>query len=613
MADEEESVKFMSDEKITYTARLKALAELMAAHDVDAYLVPHDDEYMSEYLPPHAERMAWLTGFTGSSGRAMVIGGDEPCGVFLTDGRYDEQARKQLDNNFWTIEGQVNTTAALDEKLEAHISSKLKSGQMIGFDPRIHTVAFVEKITKIAEKHGLQVQPVEGNLVDYMWQEGRPAPPASTVFTFPEDVAGRSASDKIEHIMQALRDDDKAGTLLVASDSIAWLLNIRAGDIPATPVALSYLYLNAQSGTAHWFIDKDRVNFDLPAYVGIENTADIESRLTDFAANADDQAIGLDCSGTPYAFYQIMEKAGAEIEDYADPCIWPRAIKAEAEQEAMRRAHIIDGVAIVRLLRWLEQEAPKGTLTELDVVAKIEEIRGLSPDYAGMSFDAIVGFAGNGAVIHYKPNAADNKTITEGGVLLIDSGGQYRWGTTDITRTLAIGDAPVAGDLKEHFTRVLQGHIALASHVFEAGATGADIDAVARAPLKAAGLNYAHGTGHGVGCYLSVHESSASISGASDKVLKPGMILSNEPGYYVEGSHGIRLENLVLVIEREDGKLAFETISFAPFDLSMVDETLLDDAERQWLNDYHARTCHLLQDHLQPDEQAWLEQATRSL
>jgi len=570
----------------------------MDARGIDVLIVPRGDEYLGEYVPPCAERLAWLSGFTGSAGVAVVFANRA---VLLTDARYTAQARMQLDADIWQV------VDIMETPLADFLAAEGQGGQVVAYDPRVQSAyevaSWQEKVTSQVTWHAL-----ESNMIDALWTD-RPAPPNAPVSLFPDDVAGASAEEKIKRISAALEKDGVHGAVLAAPDSVAWLLNIRGRDVAHLPVALCRAYLSA-AGEVTLFIDKERLPDGLPADTCAPE--DMEQALKEIAANTD-LPITLDEKRSPRWFKDILQKAGAVVLDKTDPCFWPRACKNASEQEAMRQAHIVDGAALAGFLCWLEGEAPKGHLSELSIAEKIEEFRAAHAAYQEPSFDAIVGYNQNGAIIHYRVTEQTSLPVRGDGLLLVDSGGQYSGegfcGTTDITRTMAIGQP--AQKMREHNTLVLKGHIAVAMAEFPEGTCGAEIDALARAALKERGLNFAHGTGHGVGCYLSVHEASANLSPRGKDALMAGMILSNEPGYYEEGSHGIRIENLVLVEERGSGMLGFETISYAPIDQRLIVADMLTPEEKAWLNEYHAKVREVLSPLLEGDAREWLEQATR--
>ena len=569
----------------------------MKMADVQGFLVPRADEYQGEYVPPSADRLRYLTGFTGSAGIAIVLTGRA---AVLSDGRYTIQLKQQVDSSLFETGDSTRQSAAAWLAENAH-------GLTIGYDPKLHTPREIETFAK----KGIALKPV-ANLLDEVWAD-RPAAPAAPVEAFPIGIAGISASDKLDHAAGAVREQEARAAIITLPDSIAWLLNVRSADIPHIPVALSYAILYAD-GTLDWFIDAGRVpDAVLKTFgnrVAIRPAEELTAALDALAR----ERVMIDGRRSAVWFENVLKSCGANIIDAKDPTIALKARKTRAEQAAMRAAHIRDGVAMVRFLRWLDKAPMHERLTELDVERKLLEFRKSAKEFRDTSFDTIAGYGPNGAIIHYRASAETNRALENWNLLLLDSGAQYEDGTTDITRTLAIGQ-PLP-EMKERYTLVLKAHIAVASLRFPAGTTGAQIDAIARAPLWQRNLDYAHGTGHGVGCYLSVHEEAASLSPRGADPVEPGMILSNEPGYYKEGEYGIRLENLVLAYE--DGRceatgktmLAFETLTLAPFDRHLIDPQLLTADEQFWLANYHKKVFAELAPHLNAEEQDWLKSQT---
>lgn len=568
----------------------------MAEQGVQGFLVPRADEYLGENVPACAERLKWISGFTGSAGCAIIL--DDRAAV-LSDGRYTIQLRQQVDADCFDVGDSVATPVA-------QWLADNAPGKVIGFDPRLHTAAEIKKF----EEKNITLRALDHNPLDAVWDD-RPAPPLAKVSIFPDRFAGQSAKDKIEAIASQVKQGGAGGVILTLPDSIAWLLNIRGGDVAHTPVALSQAVVRADGGV-QLFIDPRKIDHEVRTHLG--NRVEIvtpEALAEELQKLAKQKApVWLDDGRSPYWFQRVLDKAGAIIENKKDPCIDPRARKNLAEQQAMKNAHVRDGVAMVKFLCWLEHEAPKGTQDELSIERKLTEIRSAAPEYKETSFDTIAGFGPNGAIVHYRATEQTAASITAPGLLLVDSGAQYEDGTTDITRTLAIGEP--SEEMRHHYTLVLKGHIALASATFAEGTTGKDIDALARAPLLEAGLDYAHGTGHGVGCYLSVHEEAASISMRGKDALVAGMILSNEPGYYREGHYGIRIENLVLVVEAgtcpDTGTkmLGFETITLCPYDSRLINPDLLNNEEKQWLVAYNRQLAATLLPLIGETEKNWL-------
>ncbi len=591
--------------------KIAALRGRMKENGLDGYLVPRADEFQGEYVPACAERLSWLTGFTGSAGAAAVLM-DKAC--VMSDGRYTLQLAAQTDS---TLYEKVNSDTV---SLEGWMAANAAPGARIGYDPKLHTPARIAAMEKALKEKNIALVPFEGNLVDAVW-DNRPPAPRETAEAYPDALAGRTAAEKREMIAQAVKKEGAHAAVLAAPDSIAWLLNIRGKDVPHNPFALSYAIIT-DDGQVDWFIDRRKVPSSLAAHLGnhvrVREMTELPQALAEAAQAAQTQGkpVLMDFTKTSIWFKTILEQAGAAVLDRRDPCSEPRACKTESEQKAIREAHVRDGVAVTRFLKWLSDEAPKGKLTELAVERKLLEFRLQDKGLRDTSFDTIAGWAGNGAIVHYRASAATNKQITPPGLLLVDSGGQYQDGTTDITRTISVGTP--TEEMRENFTRVLKGHIGIAMLRFPDGVTGEQIDVLARRALWDAGLDYAHGTGHGVGCYLSVHEDGVGISVRAKNKFRPGMLVSNEPGYYKENEYGIRLENLQLV--REDGKgasgrmmMRFEPVTLAPFDRALIRADMLEAAELKWLNDYHARVYKTLALHLDADARAWLEKQTAPL
>ncbi len=593
--------------------RLGAFRALLDLDGLDGFLVPRADEYLGEYVPPSAERLSWLTGFSGSAGMAIVL---KDKAVVISDSRYALQMKQQLDGALY--DSLVCPPGVPAQWIKRH----LPQGGVIGYDPHLHTAEGIGNLTRDLSPSGIAFKPVAANLVDRIWGD-RPAPPATTVEPFPQNVAGRNASAKRQEVAAKVVEDGGYAVLLNAPDSIAWLLNIRGRDVPHNPFALSTAIVYGD-GKADWFIDRGRLPLAVAASLGNQVQVRRPEELPDALKTLTAEALAakkpvlLDDSSTSIWFRQHMEGHGASVKHQTDPCVMPRACKTPEEQAAVRDVHMRDGVAVVRLLKWLDENMPKGQLTEQGVVDRLAAFRAMDADCRDSSFDTIAGWAGNGAVVHYRVTPETDRRIDPPGMLLVDSGGQYATGTTDITRTVAAGD--VSLEMRENFTRVLKGHVAIAALKFPAGVTGRQIDSLARRALWDAGLDYAHGTGHGVGCYLSVHERGIGISPRSDQEFRPGMLVSNEPGYYKEGAYGIRIENLILV--QEDGiindgtgrkRYSFETVTLAPIDRRLIVADMLEQAEIDWMDAYHRRVYEMLGPYLDAGEKEWLRGMCASL
>lgn len=570
---------------MNYAQKLEQLRQEMHTAGVDGYLVPRTDEYQGEYVAAYAERLKWLTGFSGSAGMAVVL---DDRAVVMSDGRYTIQLAQEVDQDLYGLEN--SQKVALADWLTEHAKNKI-----IGFDPKLFAPSHIEKL----EKEGVKVQIINENLIDVIWKD-QPEPPKGQVSLFPEKLAGASAHQKIETIQEHVKEAGVSAVVLTLSDSIAWLLNIRGSDIPYIPVALSYAIV-PREGKVQWYIDQDKIGDEvrsaLEDFVEFRNQIEIEEYLKNLSAN-----VWLDTKRSSLYFKNLL--SGVLEKD--DPCIVLRAQKNESEQQAMREAHVRDGVAVTKFLHWLDTTNDYGD--EISLEKKLEEFRAQAPEFKEPSFSTIAGFGANGAIVHYRANNKTVKKIEQRNLLLLDSGAQYEDGTTDITRTIAIGE-PSAEMIKNN-TLVLKGHIALANAVFKKGALGKELDALARKFLQAEGLDYSHGTGHGVGCYLSVHEEASNLSPRGESPVLEGMILSNEPGYYKEGEYGIRIENLILAKEKDEKHLYFETITFAPIDKNLIDAPLLTREEKDWLNRYHEEVFEKLSPLVEEPVLSWLENKT---
>jgi Xaa-Pro aminopeptidase len=597
----------------THEARLAALRKELERQGLDGFVIPISDEHLSEYVGAYAQRLAWLTGFGGSAGTAAVL--RDKAAIFV-DGRYTLQVRDQVDGRLYEYK------SVPQDKLADWLAQNAAEGAKIGFDPWLHTSGWVKATAKALEKVGAELVPVEANPVDAVWQD-RPEPSSAPAFVQDDALAGRSSADKRAEVGEWLKAEKLDAAVISALDSVAWLLNVRGSDVDRTPVALSYVIAHAD-GTADWFIAPGKVSPEVAAHLG--NAVRVRPRDTFTAALAElsGKRVAADPDRSVAAIFTALEAAGAEVVRATDPVVLPKAIKNEAERAGHRAAQARDGAAVARFLHWLSVEGPKGTVDELSAAARLHEFRKDTGDLRDLSFDTISGAGPNGAIVHYRVSEETNRRLDPDSVYLVDSGGQYADGTTDITRTVWIGPGEPPAEVKDRFTRVLKGHIALAVQTFPQGTTGSQLDTLARQFLWQAGLDYAHGTGHGVGAFLAVHEGPQRIAkprggqAGTEQELMAGMILSNEPGYYKTGEYGIRIENLVLVEPREiDGGegewLGFETLTLAPIDRRLVDRTLLNEAEVAWWNAYHARVREVLAPRIEGAALAWLEQACAPL
>lgn len=588
----------------TGAARVAALRQEMARLKIDGFMVPRADIHQGEYVPPRDERLAWLTGFTGSAGQCIVL--TDVAGLFV-DGRYTLQARAQSDAAVFSY---LSVPA---DKPADWVVSNMRKGDVLGYDPRLHTRKQIAEMEPALQAAGINMRPIE-NVVDAIWQD-QPAAPLNRVNIHPPELAGQSLSAKQGQIADALKLAGVNSMVLTLPDSIAWLLNIRGTDIAHNPVPLCFAVIHADAST-DLFIDDQKIDDQLRAHLGntvrLNPVAQFEAALPDLAG-----PVGVDEASAPIRVMQILQKAGTDIKWMRDPCLLPKACKNEAELAGMRAAHLRDAGAMAEFLCWLEQAAPSGTLTEIDAAKALETYRQATGALREISFDTISGAGPNGAIVHYRVNEDTNRTLEPGELFLIDSGGQYVDGTTDITRTVATG--PVEPSAKKAFTLVLKGMVTLSLARWPEGLAGRDLDALARNALWQAGMDYDHGTGHGVGAYLSVHEGPQNISRRGVEPLRPGMVVSNEPGYYREGAFGIRIENLVAVTPPDIPKggeramLGFETLTLAPIDRRLIDVSLLTTSEIAWLNAYHARVAREVTPLISQKAAAWLAGVTRPL
>jgi Xaa-Pro aminopeptidase len=594
---------------VTTHEKLAALRAELARQGLTGFLVPQADEHQGEYVPPRARRLAWLTGFTGSAGLAVVL--LETAAIFV-DGRYTLQVRDQVPADLF--EYQHVTQSPPTEWLRG----RLKPGNRLGYDPWLHTVEGVERLTAACQKAGAELVPCATNPVDALWWD-RPGPPLAPVVPHELAYAGRAAADKRREIAALLEREGIDATVLTAPDSVAWLLNVRGGDVDYTPLPLAFALCH-RDGTVDLFLDARKLGPGLREHLGdgVRIAAPEALGPTLDRLGAVRAAVGLDPAMAAAWISERLTAAGATVVRGTDPCALPKAQKNEVELAGARACHRRDGAALCRFLAWLAREAPAGRLTEIGAAARLDTLRGAEALFREPSFPTISGAGPNGAIVHYHATPATDRPIGPGILYLVDSGGQYQDGTTDVTRTVAIG--PPTAEQRDRFTRVLKGHIALATARFPAGTTGAQLDGFARRPLWEAGLDYDHGTGHGVGSYLGVHEGPQRITKAGSSVaLKPGMICSNEPGYYKTGAYGIRIESLVVVTPvtapagAEQELLGFETLTLAPIDRALVEPALLAADEIAWLDAYHRRVRETIGPLVDAGTAAWLEEATRAL
>jgi Xaa-Pro aminopeptidase len=583
--------------------RLLLLRQSFSALGVDGLLVPRSDEHLGEYVPASAERLAWLTGFTGSAGLAIVL--PERAAIF-TDGRYVLQVRREVDGTSWEY---LHIT---DQPPAGWLKAAAPAGARVGYDPLLISEDAIDRLAKGAPS--IVLVPLDANPVDAIWAD-RPAPPAAPVSAYPLAFAGRSAEDKRGDIAASLREAGEDAAIITDPPSINWLLNIRGADVPFAPIALGFLIARADA-TATLFMPPAKIDAAIRTHLGNAVTVEPREALPAALDALRGRRVRVDAGASPLWFAQRLRAAGAEVVAGSDPCALPKACKNAVEQEGARQAQARDAVALCRFLHWLHEHAPTGAESELSAAAALLGFRAELPEFREESFPAISGAGENAAIMHYRVSPESNRPINSDEIYLIDSGAQYLDGTTDVTRTIWTGPGPAPATVRDHATRVLKGHISIATLRFPDGVDGRHLDAFARQSLWAVGLDFDHGTGHGVGAYLSVHEGPMSFSRTSRPIpFKPGMLLSNEPGYYLPGSYGIRLENLLITRPAEPRPngvkpfLEFETITLMPFDRALIDASLLTEAERGWLDAYHARVLAEVGPKLPAPAAAWLAAA----
>ena len=592
---------------VALTARLAAFREELLRRKLSGFVVPRADQQQNEYVAPSEERLAWLTGFTGSAGLAIVLAHE--AAIFV-DGRYTLQAAKQVDAKAWSVEPLV------DPSPETWLGRHLSAGDRLGFDPWLHTTAAAERLAAACATAGAELIAVDGNPVDSVWTERPPAPLGPVAIHGPQ-FSGEAETDKLRRIRIEIIRLGVDALVLSDSHAVAWTFNIRGADVSHTPLPLSYALVR-KDGRPTVFIDHRKLSNSARDH--LEQSAEVAEpealtgELTRLAQRG--ASIALDSATAADALTRLIGAAGGKAVRGSDPVSLLKAVKNATEIEGTRTAHRRDAVALARFLAWIDREAPSGALTEIDAVEALESFRRDTGALKDVSFPTIAGTGPNGAIVHYRVTRKSNRRIASGDLLLIDSGAQYQDGTTDVTRTIPIG-APTA-EMRDRFTRVLRGHLAIARAVFPDGTTGAQLDTLARQFLWQAGVDFEHGTGHGVGSYLSVHEGPARISKLGTTPLRRGMILSNEPGYYKTDGFGIRIENLELVVGAEIAGAekplnALETLTLAPIDRRLIDLDMISVDERHWLDAYHARVHREVRPHLDPATQLWLDAATAPL
>jgi Xaa-Pro aminopeptidase len=593
-------------ERAATPARIAALRAELKRRGLDGFVVPRADRQQNEYLPASEERLAWLTGFSGSAGAAIVLA--ERAALFV-DGRYTVQAADQVDVKIFAIAHLV------DNPPERWLEQNLKSGARLGYDPWLHTTENTDRLRRACASAGAELVAVDGNPIDALWTD-RPAPPSGAISLRDINFAGENAADKLKHIraeLSKLRAD-----VLVVSDpqNVAWAFNIRGADVAHTPLALAFATV-PREGRPALYVDAakldNKTRHALEEFAAVRAPDDLARDL----GALKDKVVRLDQASAADALTRLLTESGGKPMRGTDPIALMKSVKNQAEIAGARAAHLRDGVAMARFLAWLDAQAPSGKLTEIDAVQALESFRRDTGALRDISFPTIAGSGPNGAIVHYRVTRASNRTIGLNELFLVDSGAQYEDGTTDITRTVAVGTPNE--EMRDRFTRVLKGHIAIATAVFPDNTSGAQLDPLARTALWQAGLDFDHGTGHGVGSYLSVHEGPARISKLGTVALQRGMILSNEPGYYKTGGYGIRIENLLLVVAApappgaEKPLNGFETLTLAAIDRRLIDTRLLTGKERAWVDSYHDRVAELLGPLLDAPTKAWLDAATRPL
>lgn len=582
--------------------RIAALRKALAQQGLAGFVVPRADEHQGEYVPAHMARLAWLTGFTGSAGNAVVLADKA---ALIVDGRYTIQSAEQTDTTV------VTPTRMEETPLDRWIEANLPAGGKLGYDPWLHTVDGVAKLEKAATAAGGELVALSHNPIDALWTD-RPAPPSAPVKAHRADFAGEGTASKLARIQEALAKAKVDALVVSDPHALAWTFNIRGGDVEHTPLPLGYAIV-PREGRPTVFLAPEKITNEAGDAIGavgeIAPPAALETQLA--ALGAAGAKVRLDSTTAAAALATLIREAGGTPDAGADPIALMKARKNEAELKGARAAHLRDGAAMVRFLTWLAREAPGGQLTEIDTVAALEAERTKTGLLKDVSFTTIAGAGPNAALPHYRVTEASNRRV-EPGIFLVDSGGQYEDGTTDITRTMAVGEP--SDEMRDRYTRVLKGHIAISRVVFVKGTSGAQLDALARLSLWQAGLDFDHGTGHGVGSFLSVHEGPQRISKLGTTPLEPGMILSNEPGFYKQGEYGIRIENLIVVEERvipggDRTIYGFETITWCPYERALIELKLLDDGEIAWINAYHAQVWSNLAPLVEGEAKIWLEQA----
>ena len=586
---------------------LPLLRSQLAEAGLDGFIIPHEDEYNNEYLPDCAERLAWATGFTGSAGAAVVL--TDKAAVFV-DGRYTVQSREQVDQGLFSLEDLTGGGVA------TWLAKNAPAGSKIGYDAKLHSPDALDRLMAAARKAGAELVAVETNPIDAAW-ENRPAPPMAKLVAHPTEFTGEDHADKRTRIGEAIAEDGAEAAAITAPASIAWLFNLRGGDVMRSPLPLGAAIIH-KDGTATFFVEPEKVTDDVRSHLGNEVSLRPESEFEAGLKELAGKKVSVDPASSSAWVFDTLSAAGATPVRRRDPVALPKAMKNETELKGAAAAHVRDGAALSRFLHWLDTEAQSGGVDEITAAQKLASLRGELTELRDLSFDTISGYGANGALPHYRVSEASNLMLSPGSLYLVDSGGQYPDGTTDVTRTVPIGE-PTA-EMRTRFTQVLKGHIGLAMVRFPKGTTGGQLDILARLPLYMAGLDYGHGTGHGVGSFLGVHEGPQRIAKAgSDEPLQPGMICSNEPGYYKEGEYGIRIENLIYVTDPEPieggeiDMMGFENLTWAPLHKALIDTHLLTPQEMAWVDTYHAGVRERILPLLDGDAASWLIRACEPL
>lgn len=585
---------------------LPILQAALKKQNLDGFIVPHEDEYQNEYLPASTDRLQWLSGFTGSAGAAVVM--QDKAAMFV-DGRYVIQIKQQVDKGLFDYE-------RLEDGVAKWLRGNVKAGQVIGYDPKLHSPSALAQLVEAIELAGGTAKAMEPNPIDVAWTD-RPPMPLTPITVQPEKLAGKSHAKKREEIAEILQEKNADYALITAPASIAWLLNIRGGDVQCTPLPLSTAIIR-KDGHVELFVRSEKISSEISQHLGnevsIQGEEDLETTLQDLSG----KTVLMDPNSASAWHFDTATNSGANVKKAMDVVALPKARKTQAELEGSATAHKRDAVAIIKFLHWLDTEAQSGEYDEISAATKLEMFRHENDGLKDLSFETISGAGANGALCHYRVSVSTVLPLKPNSLYLVDSGGQYQDGTTDITRTVPIGEP--TDEMRDRFTRVLQGHIALATIRFPEGTTGPALDAFARAPLWQVGLDYDHGTGHGVGSFLGVHEGPQRISKASNTIaLQPGMIVSNEPGYYKTGEYGIRIENLQFVLPPEEiaggerPMMAFKTLTMAPIHRDLIDLDLLNKAERQYVDDYHAEVLKEIGPKFDDEIKSWLVKACAPL